>query len=92
MERSYSQYSLRERAELFSKLTQEVGWDLLQQSFRPEIRTHITDTDAKEAFMFEAIRAQVIQEIFSTPQLVIRQSEREWHASAPRNKSRHIEE
>ncbi len=92
MERSYSQYSLRERAELFSKMTQEVGWELLQQSFRPEIRTRITDTDAKEAFMFEAIRAQVIQEIFSTPQLVIRQAEREWHASSPRHKTDYVEE
>ena len=70
--------SLRERASLFSNLVRESGWDLLQRSFRPEMRTRITDGDAREAFLYEAIRAQVIQEIFSTPYLVIQQAEREW--------------
>jgi hypothetical protein len=70
--------SLRERASLFSCLVREPGWDLLQRSFRPEIRTRITDGDAREAFLYESIRAQVIQEIFSTPYLVIQQAEREW--------------
>jgi hypothetical protein len=74
----YKQLTLRERARNFSSLIREPGWDLLQQSFRPEIRTRITDQDAKEALLYEAIRAQVIQEIFSTPVMVIKQAEREW--------------
>jgi hypothetical protein len=75
---SYKQLSLRERAAIFSNLVREPGWELLQRSFRPEIRTRITDSDAREAFLYEAIRAQVIQEIFSTPHLIINQAEREW--------------
>lgn len=74
----YKQLSLREKATLFTDLIREPGWELLQQSFRPDLRTRITDTDAKEAFVYEAIRAQVIQEIFSTPLLIIQQAEREW--------------
>ena len=74
----FKQPSLRERAALFSKLIQDPGWELLQRAFRPEIRSRITDTDAREAFLYESIRAQVIQEIFSTPHWVITQAEREW--------------
>ncbi len=75
---AYKQLSLREKATLFTDLIREPGWDLLQSSFRPELRTRVTDTDAKEAFLYEAIRAQVIQEIFCTPLLIIQQAEREW--------------
>lgn len=78
MSRDYKQLSLRERAAMFASLIREPGWDLLQRSFRPEIRTRITDKDGKEALLYEAIRAQLIQEIFSTPLLVISQAEREW--------------
>lgn len=78
MSKPYKNLSLRERATLFSSLIREPGWDLLQQSFRPEIRTRIMDKDGKEALLYEAIRAQLIQEIFSTPILVINQAEREW--------------
>jgi len=74
----FKQFSLRERAAMFSNLVREPGWDMLQRSFRPEIRARITDEDAREAFLYEAIRAQVIQEIFSAPLLVIQQAEREW--------------
>lgn len=70
--------SLKEKAALFASLIREPGWALLQKSFRPEIRTRITDIDAKEAFLYEAIRAQVIQEVLSTPLLTIRQAQREW--------------
>jgi hypothetical protein len=79
----YKQLSLREKATLFTDLIREPGWDLLQSSFRPELRTRVTDTDAKEAFLYEAIRAQVIQEIFSTPLLTIQQAEREWSRKQP---------
>ncbi|WMU93399.1 hypothetical protein EMOOHJMP_00206 [Microcystis phage MaAM05] len=79
----YKQLSLREKATLFTDLIREPGWDLLQSSFRPELRTRVTDTDAKEAFLYEAIRAQVIQEIFSTPLLIIQQAEREWSRKQP---------
>jgi hypothetical protein len=75
---SYKQLSLRERAAIFSNLIREPGWELLQRSFRPEIRTRISDSDTREALLYEAIRAQVIQEIFSTPHLIISQAEREW--------------
>lgn len=78
MFKSHKQLALRERAALFSSLIREPGWELLRQSFRPEIRSRITDHDAKEAFLYEAIRAQVIQEIFSTPELIIQQAERAW--------------
>lgn len=78
MTQAYQQLSLRERAAMFSNLIREPGWALLQRSFRPEIRTRITDRDGKEALLYEAIRAQLIQEIFSTPLLVINQAEREW--------------
>lgn len=78
MTHAYKQFSLRERATIFSSLIREPGWELLQRSFRPEIRTRITDKDGKEALLYEAIRAQLIQEIFSTPHLVINQAEREW--------------
>jgi hypothetical protein len=74
----FKQPSLRERAALFSKLIQDPAWELLQRAFRPEIRSRVTDTDAREAFLYEAIRAQVIQEIFSTPHWIISQAEREW--------------
>lgn len=74
----HKQQSLKERAALYASLVREPGWELLQRSFRPEIRTRITDGDAREAFLYEAIRAQVIQEIFSTPRLVMSQAEREW--------------
>ncbi len=79
MASSYKQLSLRERATMFSNLIREPGWEVLQQSFRPEIRTRINDRDDKETFLYEAIRAQVMQEIFSLPQQVIRQAEREWN-------------
>jgi hypothetical protein len=75
---THRQLSLKERAAAFSTLVREPGWELLQHSFRPEIRTRITDGDARDAFLYEAIRAQVIQEIFSTPHLIINQAEREW--------------
>jgi len=75
--------NLRERAAMFSNLVREPGWELLRSSFRPEIRSRITDGDAREAFLYEAIRAQVIQEIFSTPLLVIQQAEREWVREVP---------
>ena len=76
--RRYRQLSLKERAAMLSDLTREPGWRLLQDMFRPEIRTRVTDSDAKEAFIYEAIRAQVIQEIFCTPLAVMHQAEREW--------------
>lgn len=66
---SARQPSLKERANWFSNLIREPGWELLKRTFKPEIRSRITDSDAKEAFLYEAIRAQVIQEIFSTPPL-----------------------
>jgi hypothetical protein len=78
MLKAHKQLSLRERAALFTSLIREPGWELLRNSFRPEIRSRITDSDARDAFLYEAIRAQVIQEIFSTPELVIHQAERAW--------------
>ncbi|MCE3235973.1 MAG: hypothetical protein K0Q50_2153 [Vampirovibrio sp.] len=78
MLKTHKQLALKERATLFSNLIREPGWELLQRSFRPEMRTRITDADARESFLYEAIRAQVIQEIFSTPLLIIQQAEREW--------------
>lgn len=78
MHPAFKHLSLRERAAMFASLIREPGWMLLQQSFRPEIKTRITDRDDREAFLYEAIRAQVLQEIFSLPQLVMRQAEREW--------------
>lgn len=86
MLKTHKQLALKERATLFSNLIREPGWDLLQRSFRPEIRTRITDIDAREAFLYEAICAQVIQEIFSTPHLIIQQAEREW-ARHPSNEN-----
>lgn len=79
----YKNLSLRERSALFSELVNLPGWELLRRSFRPEIRLRITDGDAREAFLYEAIRAQVIQEIFSTPQQVMQQAEREWSKYSP---------
>ena len=81
------QLSLRERAALFKKLIQEPGWELLQRAFRAEIRSRITDTDAREAFLYEAIRAQIIQEIFSTPHWTINQAEREWARNPSRTEA-----
>lgn len=72
------QQGLKERAAMYASLIREPGWELLQRTFRPEIRTRVTDQDAREAFIYEAIRAQVIQEIFSTPQMVMNQAQREW--------------
>jgi hypothetical protein len=82
---SARQPNLRERTALFSQLIQEPGWQLLQQTFRPEIRSRITDTDARESFLYEAIRAQFIQEIFSAPHLVIQQAKRAWHKQSQTN-------
>lgn len=81
MTHPYKQIGLRERAVMFCNLVREPGWELLQRSFRAEIRNRIIDGDTREAFLYEAIRAQVIQEIFSTPFLIMNQAEREW----PRN-------
>jgi len=69
-------YSLQERAMFFNELVETRGWQLLTQTFRPEIRVRISDQDDKAAFMYEAIRSQVIQEIFSTPHLIMQQAER----------------
>lgn len=66
------QLTLKERAQQFSELVESSGWDLLRQLFRPDIKCRIRDIDEKEAFLYESIRAQVIQEIFSTPYRVIR--------------------
>ena len=77
MRLDYKQLSLRERAAMFSSLVREPGWVLLQRAFRPEIRTRITDQNGKEAFCYEAIRAQLIQEIFAMPQMIMEQAERE---------------
>lgn len=77
------QLTLQERAALFNEMVELSGWDLLRQLFRPEIRCRIRDIDEKEAFLYEAVRAQVIQEIFSAPYRVIRQvqqSELGWHS------------
>nr|BDD47813.1 hypothetical protein 2 [bacterium] len=81
----YRQLSLRERAAAYSDLICQTGWDLLKQNFRPELRTRITDIDAKEAFIYEAIRAQVIQEIFQTPDRIIRQADEAWQNSRHRD-------
>lgn len=78
LSRHYKTLSLKEKATLYASLIREPGWELLKQTFRPELRTRITDTDAKESFLYEAIRAQVIQEIFSTPQQVIHQVDRDY--------------
>ncbi|MGE0200342.1 MAG: hypothetical protein AB7P76_05170 [Candidatus Melainabacteria bacterium] len=83
MKNHWRQLSLRDRAAMFTRLLQEPGWQLLQENFRPEIRTSITDTDAREAFIYEATRAQVLQELFATPQLIIQQADREWHRHPP---------
>ncbi len=77
MERNLKLLPLTERAKLFSVLIQQEGWHLLEQSFSPEIRIRIGDSDDREAFLYEAIRAQIIQEIFATPYLIIKQAERE---------------
>lgn len=77
--------TMKEKAALYASLIREPGWELLKQTFRPEIRSRITDTDARELFLYEAIRAQVIQEIFSTPHHVIQQVDRDYfdrHARA----------
>lgn len=78
----YKQLSLKERATQYANLIREPGWELLQRSFRPDIRTRITDRDGKDALLYEAIRAQLIQEIFAAPLLVIQQAEREWAQSS----------
>lgn len=65
--------TLKERAQQFTELVELSGWDLLRQLFRPDIKCRIRDIDEKEAFVYEAIRAQVIQEIFATPYRVIQQ-------------------
>lgn len=69
--------SLKEKASMFHSLVREPGWELLQQSFRPEIRTRITDIDAREAFLYEAIRVQVLNEVFSTPDMVMAQANKQ---------------
>jgi len=66
--------TMDEKATLMMRLTREPGWALLKMTFQPDIRTHITDSDDREAFLYEAIRAQVIQEIFSQPEKLMRQA------------------
>jgi hypothetical protein len=83
--RYFKTLTMKEKAALYASLIREPGWELLKQTFRPDLRTRITDSDAKESFLYEAIRAQVIQEIFSTPAHVIHQVDREYfdrHAQA----------
>lgn len=82
MENNIKLLSLQERASAFSQLVREVGWKLLEQTYRPEIRFRICDSDDREAFLYEAIRAQLIQEIFSTPYLIMKQAERERQRNA----------
>lgn len=76
--RHFKSLTLKEKASLYASLIREPGWELLKQTFKPELRTRITDTDAKESFLYEAIRAQVIQEIFSMPGQVIHQVDRDY--------------
>ncbi len=84
LSRYFKSLTMKEKAALYANLLREPGWELLKQTFRPEIRTRITDQDAKEQFLYEAIRAQVIQEIFSTPHQVIHQVNRDFSTrSAP---------
>jgi hypothetical protein len=68
--------TLTEKAARLQLLMEHPGWSLLQQTFKPEIRTKVNDSDTKEAFMYEAIRAQVIQEIMTWPTLIVNQAER----------------
>lgn len=67
----YRSLSLKEKAALYASLIREPGWELLRRTYQPEIRTRIIDTNTKESFIYEAIRSQVIQEIFSLPEQVI---------------------
>lgn len=73
--------TLDEKATLMMRLMREPGWALLKLSFQPEIRTKITDADDREAFLYEAIRSQVILEIFGQPEKLMRQASK--RASSP---------
>lgn len=74
--------TLDEKATLMMRLTREPGWALLKLSFQPEIRIKITDVDDREAFLYEAIRSQVIQEIFGQPEKLMRQAAKRPTASS----------
>jgi hypothetical protein len=78
MKIDFKKLSLRERAALFFDLVETPGWKLLQQYFSPEIKIRVTNADSREQFMYESIRAQVIQEFFNIPRYVMRQAEQAW--------------
>ncbi|MBK8191066.1 MAG: hypothetical protein IPK79_11530 [Vampirovibrionales bacterium] len=59
-----------------AQLIQEPGWRFLVQIMTPELRARIQDTDSREAFLYEAIRLQAIQEVLSLPEQIIRQARR----------------
>ncbi|MDX2084698.1 MAG: hypothetical protein SFZ03_04850 [Candidatus Melainabacteria bacterium] len=75
-------FSLVERARCYQKLIEQPGWMLLEQAFSSHVPTAITDQDSRERFLYEATRAQVIQEIFKTPERIIHQAEQTWQKSA----------
>lgn len=67
---------LPERAAMMARLVQEPGWQLFCQMLAPELRTRVQDADSREAFLYEAIRLQAIQEALALPEQVMRQMAR----------------
>lgn len=63
--------SLAERAALMTDLMAHQGWQILAQAIKPRIKTTIVDADDKEAFLYEAIRLQAIQDVLTLPTRVV---------------------
>jgi hypothetical protein len=63
--------SLAQRAALMADLMNHQGWKILSQAIKPRIKTTIMDMDDREAFLYESIRLQAIQDVLTLPARVV---------------------
>jgi hypothetical protein len=65
-------------ADVMQQLLVHPGWKLVKKICKPSIKTRILDTDDREAFLYEAIRAQAIMEVLQLPRRIIRQHNKQY--------------
>ncbi len=70
----------KHHAETMASLLQHPGWKMVKKISKPSIKTRIMDTDDREAFLYEAIRAQAIMEVLQLPAKIIKQHQQHYPA------------
>lgn len=76
---------LQNKAEVYRDLMRHPGWELLKREFPAVIEGEINNTESKEAFLYQAIRAKTIADIFNTPAQVSRQAQLEMERMSQAN-------